>query len=170
MAEKKGKDAGAWSRCGTAASRRAVPVDGGTPGWKAGRGLEAQPAATGGGAATPGDASAALGNSVYAGSLCKLFFEESEPLRALDLALRFYMRSYLSGGRVKICVLGPDRVEIRFAADGVAKRPSCQSTLAYLRDAVHLATGAAVEAREERCVRRGDSHCAHQIHWASTGA
>ena len=86
-------------------------------------------------------------------------------LRALDKALRLYMRSYMTGGRAHITVLAPNRAEVRLSGEGASSRPSCQSTLAYLRDAVHLATGARVEAREERCVRMGHPHCTHHIHW-----
>jgi len=159
MADKREKNEQAWGRCETAGTR---PTTGGPVGARA--------AASGGRAAGRCESPEPLGNAIYAGSLCRLFFEESEPLRALSAALRLYLRSYMNGARARITVIGPDRAEVRLLGGGDSSRPSCQSTLAYLRDAVHLATGTRVEAREERCVHRGDPACVLQIHWGPVDA
>ena len=163
MTEKKDRAANAWSGSENAASRRNILVTGPIPGRQAREGLQAQTPA-------PVESRRAMGNSGYTGSLCRLFFEESEPFKALDLALRIFSRSYMGGGRTRVRVWKPNRVEVRFPAQGSEGRPSCASTLAYLRDAIHLATGGRVEAREERCVRRGDSCCSHHLWWETPGA
>lgn len=103
---------------------------------------------------------------IDAGRLSRALFEESDPVRALQIALEAYARSLQTRNLPQIHLRAPDRAAIRMPRQvRSGSRPCCRATLAFLKDAVHLATGSRVEAVEERCIEQGHARCVHQIHW-----
>jgi hypothetical protein len=101
---------------------------------------------------------------VHARSIYRLFFMESDPVRALHLAAYVYTRYFAGTGRTTV-EAGGTMARIRILGVEVGSHANCLAALAYFRAAAHLSVGGRVEARELGCVTRGDSCCEFELRW-----
>ena len=101
---------------------------------------------------------------VHARSIYRLFFTESDPVRALHLAAYVYTRYFAGTGRTTV-EAGGTMARVRILGVEVGSHANCLAALAYFRAAAHLSLGGPVEARELGCVTRGDSCCEFELRW-----
>jgi len=106
---------------------------------------------------------------VHARSIYRLFFGETEPVRALHLAAHIYTRYFAGVGRTLVEAAG-SLARVRVLGVEAATRESCLSALAYFRSAIQLSQGGRVEARELRCVKWGDPCCEFELRWRANGS
>jgi hypothetical protein len=101
---------------------------------------------------------------VHARSIYRIFFGESDPVRALHLAAHVYIRYFAGVGRSVVEGAGTG-ARVRVLGVEASTRGSCLAALSYFRSAVHLSLGGRVEARELRCRSWGDPCCEFELRW-----
>ena len=101
---------------------------------------------------------------VHARSIYRLFFLESDPIRALHLAAYLYTRYFAGMGRTTV-EAGGMMARVRILGVEVGSHANCLAALAYFRTATQLSVGGRVEARELGCVTWGDSCCEFELRW-----